>query len=72
MNKTSEDERIPVRCKVSHKDYQENIKDNPPAFQKKHSHYYFTCLKINTRLDLDNKFNTSKTYKIVIKQQEMI
>ena len=39
MNKTS-DERIRVRCKVSHKDYQENIKDNPISFQKKHSYYY--------------------------------
>ena len=57
MNKTSEDERIPVRCKVSHKDYQENIKDNPISFQKKHS-YYYLLQKYNVTFCLynNNKF----------------
>ena len=56
MNKTSE-ERIRVRCKVSHKDYQENIKDNPISFQKKHS-YYYLLQKYNVTFCLykNNKF----------------
>ena len=55
MNKTSE-KRIrvrSVRCKVSHKDYQENIKDNPISFQKKHS-YYYLLQKYNVTFCLDN------------------
>ena len=55
MNKTSEGRiRVrSVRCKVSHKDYLENIKDNPRAFEKKHSYYYLLFIK---RTGLYNTF----------------